>query len=192
MSCLFGPLLYPCFLPRGRKNIGAGRQCLPAGLAAHALNCFCLTQSQGGGEYFPAHCFPASFPIPAPLHVTSAAHLSLGFPFPTRQARSAAPSQPAPAKPLRQRAQLPMGFAVGPVAQWAAAHVLSPVTPEGAASAFCPAQERTITASLALGEKRVSMAARNSTSMTVRLCKKLDIFFLEKMLLFLTKGLFEV
>lgn len=48
-----------------------------------------------------------------------------------------------------------------------------------------------IRASLTLGEKRVSMAAGSSTSMTVRLYKKLDIFFLEKTLLFLTKGLFE-
>lgn len=66
-----------------------------------------------------------------------------------------------------------------------------PGSPERAAAAFCLAQKRITRASLTLGEKRVSMAAGSSTSMTVRLYKKLDIFFLEKTLLFLTKGLFE-
>lgn len=87
--------------------------------------------------------------------------------------------------------QNPVGFAIRAVAPVGGRWCPKTRQSERAAAAFCPAQKRIIRASLTLGEKRVSMAAGSSTSMTVRLYKKLDIFFLEKTLLFLTKGLFE-
>lgn len=54
----------------------------------------------------------------------------------------------------------------GQLLQWLEENVPSTVTLERAAPGLCPAWKRTTTASLALEEK-VSMAARNSASMTV-------------------------
>lgn len=138
---------------------------------------------------FPLHNFPAIFPLSAPSQVPLAAHPSLGC-FPPGRTHSAAPARApwnSPGKELSPQWAVPRGQ----LPQWLAAGVPSPLGPHS--RALCPAHKRAGAAPCTL-EKRRSPWQLGTALARQEDCARNLIFFppLQKMLLFLTKGLFEV